>query len=330
MPRRNKNAFKKKGPTNKTFEKQQYRASHAGFHFHNLYQCCQMKWFIKQVLRIDSKYTSPPLIHGSAFHNGKGAFYLSGSETKALRVCKAEIKDRQSEYENKDDYLLTLERCPVLLAYWIRKFGDKDLKRFNFIAVEEELSLTLPGTDFIVTVRPDAVVIEKKPPKELYIMETKTSSFSLGTTELGVYYGDQATIYTWAVEKAYNCKVSGIIPDIAYWNTKAKDTSNISCVRGNIVNRSERRIAQYLGSLVQLQNEIAQKIEAYKNGYDPYTLFSRNTYYCNAFFKACEFADICDNDLTCAKRLPPGLKRDRSKILPISSHYVNDICCGDM
>lgn len=324
MPRKNKPKPKPQKKRETAFAKQQRRASAAGFHFHNLYQCCQIKWAIKFLLRIKPTHTAMPLINGSAFHEGKGTFYQTGSAKKAILRCKQEITSRKSEFQYLEDYEQTLERCPILLEAWIAKFGYGDLKRFNFIAVEEELQVPVPGTDFILTVRPDAVVEDST---GCYILETKTSSFSIKTTELGVYNGDQATAYIWAVKQAYG-KHAEVIPDIAYWNKIAKDASNISCVRGDIVSRNERDMAQYIGGLAQLQTEISQKVNAFKNGYDFYTLFQRNTYYCNAFFKPCEFADVCRNDLTTTKRLPPGLKRSRTRVKPALNHYVNDTCQG--
>jgi len=269
-----------------------------------------------------------PLINGHAFHEGKATYYQTGSKKKALAKATSEIKARQHEFERTEDYLKVLERCPILLAAWIDKFGEIDRARFKFLGIEKELTLTLPGTDNVVTVRCDAIVQEKESPHDIYILETKTSSFSIRTTELGVYFGDQATLYTWAVEQALNVKVAGVIPDIAYWNKQSASTDNINCVRGDIIVRSERRQAQFIAGLVQLQSEISQKVEAYKQGTDPYLLFQRNTHYCNAFFKACEFAEICDNNLAAIKRLPPGFTRDKTLIKPKPTSYVEDLCYG--
>lgn len=312
----------------KAYKKRQRGASHAGFHYHNLYQCCQMKWFIKYVLRIDTKHTSTPLINGAAFHEGKATFYTSGSRTRALNKIESEIKNRRTEFENEGEYQKTLDRAPVLLDHWINKFGYSDLKRFNVVDVEKELTVRLPGTTYVATVRPDAILEEKSGDKDWYGMETKTSSFSVGTTEMGVHYGDQSTIYAWAVRAHYGRPLYAILPDIAYWNKQAKDESNIKIVRGDLIQRSERRIAQFTAGLVQLQNIMAQKIEAYKRGADPYMLFQRNTHYCTAFSKPCEYAEICDNDLTKVKRLPPGFKRDRTLIKPKPTDYVEDDLAG--
>jgi hypothetical protein len=325
---------KEKQPTQKATkgkskrEKEQRSASHAGFHFHNLYQCCQIKWMTRFLLRIDVTYTQTELINGSAFHEGKAEFYLTGSEAKAISKAKREIKSRELEFKDSGEFNKVYERCPILLKHWIDKFGKQDLDRFEFIAVEEEISLKVPGTNFIFTMRPDAVVRERSGDKDNYIMETKTSGFSIKTTEIGVYYGDQSTAYKWGVEAKYKIPIYGIIPDIAYWNKESKLESNIECRRGNIVLRDNTRVAQFIAGVKQLQSEISQKIEAYKSGIDPYMLFQRNTHYCNAFFKPCEYAPICDSNLLRVKRLPPGFKRSSSRIKPKISDFVEDSFSG--
>lgn len=329
MPKKKQTTTKGKKPYGtKAKQNRQRRASHAGFHYHNLYDNCQVKWFTRFILRIDTTYTATPLINGSAFHEGKAVFYLTASKSKALRKCESEIKQRKDEFFSLDEYFFTLERCPVLLEHWIDQYGYEDLKRFTIIDVEKELTVTLPGTKNVFTIRPDAIVQEKTGEGLIFGMETKTSSFSVKTTEMGVYYGDQATAYLWATQAHYKKRLYGVVPDIAYWNKQSNGTHNIKCTRGDIVRRSDRRIAQFVGGLTQQQSEMAQKVEAYKQGYDPYTLFRRNTHYCNAFFKACEFAEICDNDLTRIKRLPPGFKRDRARIKPTLHDAVEDMSAG--
>jgi hypothetical protein len=318
---------KKKRGT-KARESAKRRASHAGFHYHNLYQCCQIKWFMRMILRIETRYTAVPLINGSAFHEGKAVFYKTGSKAKALRKAETEIKQRKEEFEYLDDYLSVLDRVPILLEAWIDKFGYDDLKRFRIIAVEEELLMKVPGTSYVFSLRPDAIVEEKDGQRLRYGMETKTSSFSIKTTELGVHYGDQATAYLWGANAFYDKPLYAVIPDIAYWNKQSTKPSNITLTRGDLVQRSPRRIGQFANGLAQLQSIMSQKVEAYKRGADPYTLFQRNTHYCNAFFKPCEYAEICDNDLTKAKRLPPGFRKGRQLIKPDLFDPIEDTAVG--
>jgi hypothetical protein len=284
---------------------------------------------LRYLYQISTKFTAVPLINGSAFHEGKAEFYLTKSEKKAISKCKSEIKARRKEFQDEADYFEVIDRCPQLLSNWILELGKEDLKRFKIVGVEREFKILVPGTNFYMTVRIDFIGDDKSS-LDRYIYETKTSSFSEKTTKFGVYYGDQATIYTWAVETALKKKIAGVVPDIAYWNKAAKSSGNIHCFRGDIIERGPTRIKQFLGGVAQLQSEIAQKVEAFKEGYDPYVLFQRNTHYCNAFFKPCEFGEICNGDITKMTRLPIGFTKGKRRIIPKvrDMKYVEDSCVG--
>lgn len=276
-------------------KKTQRRESHSGYHFYNLYQNCQMKFYIKYVLRLLPIYTAPPLINGAAFHEGKAVFYTTHSKKKALDKVVSEIKDREKEVEYQADYEQMLERCPILLDYWIEKFGYQDLDLYNVIAVEQELKTLLKnGTNAYLTQRPDTL-LQRKTTGLGYIMETKTSSFSVRLTEMGVENGDQASAYITGVKEAYpHIKFDGMIADVAYWNKKATTEDNIICSRSDIINRKPRDLKIYRAQVAQIFSEISTKLQAVeRKKKNPYILFARNTHYCNAFFKSCEYINIC-------------------------------------
>jgi hypothetical protein len=54
--------------------------------------------------------------------------------------------------------------------------------------------------------------------------------------------------------------------------------------------------------------EITQKMAAVYSGHDP-AIFSRNGYYCNAYNRPCEFADLCRQDLGAHTKPPAGFRR---------------------
>lgn len=302
------------------------RESYSGFHFFNLYQNCPRKFFIKYFGRIIPLFTAPPLIFGGAFHEGKAIFYTTKSARKALAFVKKDIIARKNEYEYKDAFETALERCPILLEHWIDKHGESDLSTYKILEVEKEIILKVPGTEgFVITMRPDAVVQHRKS-KEIYIMETKTSSFSVDLTVNGVYLGDQATQYWWGVEEKFGHRVDAVIPDVAYWNKNAKNESNIACVRGDFVFRTQNDIAEYKRGVANVLNEIAQKASAFKtDSYEPTDLFPRNTYYCNAYMKPCEYAEICRGGISLKGRAPYGFKRDTGHRPKITDYIAEDI-----
>jgi len=314
--------MKKRNPTTK---KAQRGASHAGFHFMHLYQCCPMKFFIRHVLRIDTIYIAAPLVTGSAFHEGKAIWYNTRSETKAKRKVEIEIEKHEDDYEYADQYERDLIRFPILLEKWIDEYGRRDLEDFEILGVEKELKVEVPGTNgFEMTMRPDLVYRDKQD-KRLYVHDTKTSSFSKKITEMSVYYGDQATAYLWAVKENYDERPEALIADIAYWNKNARGEDNISCYRGELVIRSDSQIREFQEEVASIFNEISQKVAAWRSGkFSKTELFHRNTYYCNSYAKPCEYADICRTNIEEKKRVPPGFIRVPNSKKETIASFVND------
>lgn len=309
----------KKVPTKKTPVKRRspvrvvtQKESSAGFHFYNLHQCCQRKFYIKYICRLTPMFVAPPLVQGSAFHEAKEVYYKTGVTKKAVDVAVAFIKKNQSTLEFKEDYDKILYRVPILILRWIERFGEYDRKIYKFVAIERHFKVVLPHVDGVpditVTIKPDAIVQEKGS-KDIYIMETKTSGFQIETTNMGVQTGDQATSYIYAVQKNLKKEVRGVIPDIAYWNKNAKSEDNIQIVRGDIVIRKDRDLEVWEKSVRQEFLEISQKVEALKKGYDEDALFRRNTFYCMSYGKPCEFANICRMPLKPGMDLPYGFAR---------------------
>lgn len=295
---------------NPNTKKEQRGASHAGFHFGNLYMCCPMKFFIRYLLRIEPKRLAPPLITGTAFHEGKAIWYTTKSEKKAISKVVREIENRRDDYEYEERFDKDVIRFPLLLEVWIEKFGRSDIKNFTILGVEDEIVVPVPGTNnFKMTMRLDLVYREKLNEK-LFIHDTKTSSFSKVITDNTLYYGDQATAYLWAVEEKYKEKPYALIGDVAYWNKNAKSEDNIDCYRTEWITRSDTQIGEYQESVASLFNEIAQKVTAWKTGnFSKTQLFQRNTFYCNSYAKPCEYADICRTNVEEKKRVPFGFTR---------------------
>jgi hypothetical protein len=286
-----------------------------------------MKFFIRYLLRLETIKIAPPLITGSAFHEGKAVFYRTHSEKKAIRKVEIEIEKHEHDYEYAEQFDKDLIRFPLLLEVWIDQFGWKDLKDFELIGIEKELKVSVPGTNgFQMTMRPDLVYRDKQD-NRLYVHDTKTSSFSKKITEMSLYYGDQATSYLWAVKENYHERPEALIGDIAYWNKSARGEDNISCYRGELIIRSDNQIREFQESIASLFNEISQKVAAWKSGkYSKGQLFHRNTYYCNSFAKPCEYADICRTNIEERKKAPPGFVRvPRNKNVNLGTYTLDQI-----
>lgn len=315
---------KRRSPVKKVTQKE----SSSGFHFYNLHQCCQRKFYIKYVCRLTPVHVAPPLIQGGAFHEAKELYYKTGSVKKAVDVAEAFIKKNHSFFEHEEEFDKVLYRVPVLIMKWIERFGEYDRKIYKFLAIERQFQVTLPHVDgcpdIVVTVKPDTIV-QAKGSKDIYVMETKTSGFQIEMTNQGVQYGDQATAYIYAVRKILKKEVRGVIPDIAYWNKNAKSEDNIQIVRGDIVIRKDRDLEVWEKSVRQEFLEISQKVEALKKGYDEDALFRRNTYYCMSYGKPCEFADICRVKLVPGMDTPYGFAHyARKKSEGLGSHTLDN------
>ena len=252
-----------------------------------------------------------PLLFGAVFHEGKAAFYKSGGDLEyALDYMNDELAAVAEMFSMPVELEVARWKLPTLLSEWAEQHGYLDLKAWEVIAVEKSVSATIPGSEHVLTGRVD-LIAKLRSTDEYYIIDTKTSSFSIATAEMAAHYGDQATAYIWLVREALGIPVKGFIVDIAYWNKKSNDIKNISFSRGNIVQRSEQSIREFLVGARQLNDEIAAKLEALKGGADP-SVFRRNTHYCSAFFKKCEYADICRKNVSTKGRAPQGFARDKA------------------
>lgn len=297
------------------------RESASGFHYANLYQCCPRKFYLRYIKGWRPKYVPMPLVQGSAFHEGKAVWYRKKSEKQAIQAGLDVLDQSRGELESPAVYEEIAFRIPHFLHYWIDRFGKSDLLEFKVMDVEHQLTVPIGKTPYVMTFRPDTI-LKNKLNGYIYVMETKTSGFSHRVTSDAVLYGDQATAYIYGVRKMRFPDVYGVIPDIAYWNSRSRDISNMQFLRPEIITRSEYALEQFEKGMSQVFTEINQKIDALKKGYEPEILFPRNSYYCLSYSKPCEFAMACQ--LNVAKmHTPAGLRSDRTK--KSLGQYVDDI-----
>jgi hypothetical protein len=304
-------------------------ASTSGYHFYNLYQCCERKAYIRfGPPRLEYMFTAPPLVLGGAFHAGKALFYTSRNESKALALVASEIKLRKADLESRDEYLAILDRGPAMLASWFADYGRSDLKHLTIVDVERAFKVPFPGNPkWFYTGRVDMIADDKYGNRLIY--ETKTSSWSIKSTLINVIHGDQTTGYIWGAQKLYKKLITAIIPDITFLSSNAKTTERVTNQRGEFVYRDQVDIDFFARSMSQKASEISQKMKAVYAGHDP-AVFARNGYYCNAYNRPCEYADICRQDLNAKTKVPNGFKRNpgRFKISDISSEIDDNLAGG--
>lgn len=303
------------------------RESSLGFHYFNLYQCCPRKFFIKYFCRIVPKYINPPLVLGSAFHEGKACFYNHTSksmkvrEADAIKTALQIVEESKPQIETEEIYQNIQFRVTNLLHFWIAEMGQYDLQNYKILYVEKQLLVPIAGTKYKMTIRPDTILQDRQH-GQIYIMETKTSGFSVRVTQQAVELGDQATSYIFGAKKSLGLDVYGCIPDISYWNKNTIDVKNIKNERGAIILRDDYACQSFEKGVAQTLLEINQKAQAYRKGFDPWILFPRNSYYCTSFSTPCDYAGICYSQVEKLKNLPCEFKRDTA-VRKITS-YVED------
>ncbi len=286
--------------------------SPAGVHFFNLYACCPRKFYFRfGPPRLEPMFIASPLLLGGAFHAGKAEFYRTQKERQALRLTRDEIISRKGEFESREEYLSVLDRAPAMLASWIAEYGMSDLQNLSIVAVETDVKIPFPGKpSWHFTGRIDMICEDRF--GSFLIFETKTSSWSIKSTLINVELGDQATAYIWGAQTKYKRRVTAVVPDITFFSRDAKTTSSIKNYRGEFVYRSPEAIQFFARSTVQQASEISQKMKAVYSGADP-ALFPRNPYYCNAYNRPCEFAEICHQSITGKSKVPRGFRKRPGK-----------------
>jgi len=289
------------------------RESISGFHFFELFLKCPRKFSIKYLARVIPNFTTTALISGYAFHDGKATFYTTKSKKRAINTVESIINARRDEFKDYEQFEHSMERTPYLLRKWIEHYGLSDFKDYKIIDVEKYIEMPIKGSPFKVTMRLDGVV-QDRDDGYLWLMETKTSSSSINITKDGLMTGDQITTYLLGMQKAYpKHTIAGAIGDIAYLHKNAKHfDNNVQFVREEIF-RTKKDLKEYELSTATILNELNAKVKAFQTGkYHPLSLFPRSTFYCNAFFKRCEYASICRDNIPMKGRLPHGFKRDRN------------------
>lgn len=306
------------------------RESHAGQHYHGLFQECPRKFFLSYVKRLRPKHTAPALISGAAFHEGMAIFYTTGSVKKAIKRLQEEFDERKAEYEDIDYYVKDRARFADMLESYCEQVGKIDLKNYKVVGVEMPIDVRNPyvldkkGRPMLITVRLDLLLENKA--GELLIVDHKTTQFSKFVMEKSVLMGDQATAYICATQQAYPDRtVIGLQPNIIYWHRNSNDVEKIDHYRPQIAFRSKKEIDQWLQGMASVMTDISQRVMSYTDKtHSEYMLFPRNTGACMNYAKPCPFYDICRSHVVDSGKAPAGFRRDkRVKIRITDESFVS-------
>ena len=274
-------------------EERKRGGSLAGYSFLSLYVDCQRKWYLSHVCRIEPEFTPKPLTFGSAIHEWREYFYTHGDAGKDQWINA--MSAQRSFYEDEKVFEEDLRRGWLMLRKWLDTWSEHDLMNWEVLAVEEELTVPLTD-DWIITIKPD-LRIKDRISGNIYIVDCKTTGYSVKSPYDSMEAMDQVTCYMWGLRKLGK-PVNGLIVDVMY-NRK----SVYKAERPGIIVRSKADLDNFEEEMIGLYSEIHQKMLALEEGsYDIRQLFRRNGRSCSGAFK-CSFSDVCRHHIIPGK--PP-------------------------
>ncbi len=251
-------------------------SSSAGHHYIQAYN--QNKWgfYLRYVRGLEPIHTKPALLFGGNIHDAKEAFYVSGGNIDfTLKTFEAVHRSRLKEYESSQVAAKDIEDGKKMLFHWASSTGHDDFNKYDIVEVEGSHEFEL-ANKMKASVRWD-LLVRSKDTHKYYLFDTKTTRFSITASYNSVENQDQVTMYLLALKKVYPDyykECVGLIPDIMY-----KKQSVVSSERPGIVMRTPREILEYEQEIIGLHIELAQKIQALRDGFPTelaHMLFPRN------------------------------------------------------
>ncbi len=243
----------------------------SGFWFIQLFNDRKYEWFLRYIKGYVGIYTNPPLIFGSAIHKAKEYFYTyDGDYEGAVEVLEVYLKEREGEFASPKAFTDCLTKGPVMFTTWANTWAEKDKLDFKLIEAEMRLRPQM-SNGFKMNVKLDAVVTKISNGMS-YIMETKTTGYSVDIAYQSVELQDQATCYLWAIRKERpDLQVIGVLPDIMY-----KRQSVCRADRPGVVTRSDRELKNFELELIGLFQDMTNRYKKYKAGYPAALLYPHN------------------------------------------------------
>ncbi len=270
------------------------KGSPYGYHYYNEYQSCPRKWFLHHYCGLEPTHQKPALLLGSAWHETLEEFLRSDSVVLALNKGLVYLDDNIRFLDDKSKLDEMKECIRMGLPIWLSATKEAYNSAWHsFHPTALELTYEFRATDtqrFPLTARLDGLV-EEQATKQIYLLEHKSTSYSASSVLNALNCEDQITCYM-GIYDAVNqpSKVVGALVDII--NFKPKTPT----VTYDIIIRSEEELAQYSHTLLGLQEDISQKLDALRNGLNQWYLFPRNGAWCGMF--GCPYEDVCRLTMT--------------------------------
>lgn len=278
------------------------RESPAGYHYYYSYWSNPRNFYLKYVLGLKPKYTSPPLVFGAAIHEAIADYYLTKSIDTAIETFQNEMTLRREEYEDRAKWEEDFTRGPMMISDWYETWGEYDEQHHEVLEVEKGYGFWIgPDEAFYFTVRPDRV-FKNKTTNVIRPFDTKTSGWSPTKPVGQADSEDQITAYIWALNKAHpEWGVKDAIIDVMYNRKNSYDSH-----RGDPIYRTKLDQKVFELNIVGTIIEVTQKVKALKTLPWP-LLFPRNGQLAGIFgdpYESISRLDIQPGEI------PPGFVRD--------------------
>lgn len=260
----------------------QSTASESGIHFLQDFRRCQAYFYWKYVRDLEPKTKAPALIFGTAMHLALAAWYeaLRKGESfdtrcsAALLVFREAMESERDQYFDEEKYDDDLIRGQILLQAYAVEYPNE---LWEVLAIEEPVEFVFPNGDKF-TGRVDLVVRNND---RVYIVDHKTTGWSIVSLSRYLTVSSQATGYIWLWNTAKPYPVHGIIFNIL---RQYKQTNEF---RQILVMKSDEDIERFKRESAKTLNSIAEAVS------DPKYIWEHNDNSCFLYNRACPLLDLC-------------------------------------
>jgi len=282
----------------------------------SLFANCRKKYYWRYEERLTPIRISIPLTIGSVFHDEMDVFYQNLGHYGEEGIADAQIRIMHYFHElrrgNEGNYLMdwqfeTLANmeaiCCGMVAGYIRKYEDKDARRFKVIEPERAFSVPVAGTDWVSRGKIDLLVVAKEGEHagSYGIVEHKTASqISVGFVSR-IKLDRQTLRYAWAAQKIYSVPVKFVVYNVVKKPAirQKKKQSREMFIR-ELEEVYEDEAKYFYRETIPLTQEHIQLVpdddvefvrhieQAQDSNY-----FYMNTDHCNAYNTMCPYACLC-------------------------------------
>ena len=259
--------------------------SESGYHFIQDYRKCKKYFEYAYIIGLEPVHKSPTLIYGGAVHYALERYYITLRDKKSpdlankamlagFRKAMTEAKDL---YVKPDFWTADLARGLNLLGNYPIWYANEGLQ---IIAVEQSLWMPISDVERL-TGRIDLVVRNSQ--DRIYIMDHKTTGWSMKNLVKTLQAGDQPTAYV----ALWNYNHPDLRAQGAIFNILREYQGSASTHR-ELVYRTQRDIDEFLEGIAYDMNELQQRLM------DPDARWGKNTESCFLYNRPCPFLELCN------------------------------------